>query len=95
MRQTRHSISLILKGFFLIFGLWPLCANAWTDDITETAYVNTVCELTPEAQCSWAILIDLEAPGVDSRVRKRRYRRSLPSEPYVRVSPHTAQALIS
>ncbi|MES9815694.1 MAG: pentapeptide repeat-containing protein [Candidatus Thiodiazotropha sp.] len=65
MRQTRHSISLILKGFFLIFGLWPLCANAWTDDITETAYVNTVCELTPEAQCSWAILIDLEAPGVD------------------------------
>src|SRR5205809_393096 len=26
------------------------------------------------------------------RVRERRYRRSLPSEPYMKVSPHTAQA---
>lgn len=40
-------------------------AIAWTDNITETAYVNTVCKLEPEAQCSWAILIDVKAPGID------------------------------
>ncbi|MEW8324719.1 MAG: pentapeptide repeat-containing protein [Candidatus Thiodiazotropha taylori] len=40
-------------------------AMAWTDHITETAYVNSICKLEPEAQCSWAILIDTKAPGVD------------------------------
>ncbi|MCG8068160.1 MAG: pentapeptide repeat-containing protein [Candidatus Thiodiazotropha taylori] len=42
-------------------------AMAWTDNITETAYVNSICKLEPEAQCSWAILIDTKAPGVDMR----------------------------
>ena len=42
----------------LLSCLWSLQTLAWTDNITETAYVNKVCELVPEAQCSWAILID-------------------------------------
>ena len=36
-------------------------------------------------------MMHLDAPGTH-RVRERRCRRSLPSEPYVRLSPHTAQA---
>ncbi|MCG7899896.1 MAG: pentapeptide repeat-containing protein [Candidatus Thiodiazotropha lotti] len=44
---------------------WVSQVMAWTDNITETAYVNSICKLEPEAQCSWAILIDTKAPGVD------------------------------
>ena len=47
--------------------LTGFCAQAfaWTENITESAYINKVCKLEPEAQCSWAILIDTKAPGVD------------------------------
>lgn len=48
-----------------LFSAFTTQSIAWTDNITETAYVNTVCRLQPEAQCSWAILIDTQAPGVD------------------------------
>ena len=40
-------------------------ASAWTDDIASLKDVNTVCKLEPEAQCSTAIRIGLNAPGVD------------------------------
>lgn len=61
MKRTFFNQTLIL---FLI-GSWHFPAMAWTENITESAYVNTVCKLEPEAQCSWAILIDVDAPGVD------------------------------
>ena len=54
------SIAMITVSVF-----WVTQTMAWTDNITETAYVNSICKLEPEAQCSWAILIDLTAPGVD------------------------------
>ncbi|MCP4487379.1 MAG: pentapeptide repeat-containing protein [Gammaproteobacteria bacterium] len=50
--------------FFLLLGFISQ-VSAWTDNITEGAHVNTVCKLEPEAQCSWAILVDVKAPGVD------------------------------
>ncbi|MBT2989194.1 MAG: pentapeptide repeat-containing protein [Candidatus Thiodiazotropha sp. (ex Ctena orbiculata)] len=65
MRQTEHPNPLLQACCFLVSCLWALQAGAWTDKITDDAHVNSVCELTPEAQCSWAILIDLQAPGVD------------------------------
>ncbi|MES9944231.1 MAG: pentapeptide repeat-containing protein [Candidatus Thiodiazotropha sp.] len=65
MHQTKQPNLLSLACLFLVSCLWLVEADAWTDKITETAYVNSVCQLTPEAQCSWAILIDVQAPGVD------------------------------
>ncbi|MCU7885257.1 MAG: pentapeptide repeat-containing protein [Candidatus Thiodiazotropha sp. (ex Lucinoma annulata)] len=64
--MSRLKYTNIIQSFiFTVFILWFTQAMAWTDNITETAYVNTICKLEPEAQCSWAILIDLQAPGVD------------------------------
>jgi len=40
-------------------------AIAWTDDVDSLKDINTVCKLEPEAQCSSAIRIGLNAPGVD------------------------------
>ena len=48
----------------ILFG-YSSQASAWTDNIKPTAHVNTVCKMEPEAQCSWAILTDIKAPGVD------------------------------
>ncbi|MEW8429582.1 MAG: hypothetical protein AB2615_07680, partial [Candidatus Thiodiazotropha sp.] len=60
MRQTTHPNPLFQACCLLVSCLWALQASAWTDRITDGAHVNSVCELTPEAQCSWAILIDLQ-----------------------------------
>ncbi|MCU7812929.1 MAG: pentapeptide repeat-containing protein [Candidatus Thiodiazotropha sp. (ex Notomyrtea botanica)] len=64
MRQLKRTLFNQILIIFLI-GAWHFPAMAWTENITETAYVNTVCKLEPEAQCSWAILIDVDAPGID------------------------------
>ena len=45
-------------------------ASAWTDDkqtLDKAKKVNTTCKFEPEAQCSWAVRIDAQAPGVDMR----------------------------
>ncbi|MBW9263356.1 MAG: pentapeptide repeat-containing protein [Candidatus Thiodiazotropha sp. (ex. Lucinisca nassula)] len=52
-------------AIFTITLFFTIQVMAWTDNITEAAYVNSICKLEPEAQCSWAILIDTKAPGVD------------------------------
>ncbi len=57
-------LNLLLIGLLLFAGSITV-ALAWTENIPETAYVNTVCKLEPESQCSWAILIDVEAQGLD------------------------------
>lgn len=44
---------------------YAVTANAWTDDISTLKDINTVCKLEPEAQCTSAIRIGLNAPGVD------------------------------
>lgn len=61
LKTLRTPFSL---AFVLLLG-FTTQSLAWTDNITETAYVNKVCKLEPEAQCSWAILIDTNAPGID------------------------------
>ncbi|MFW2438594.1 MAG: pentapeptide repeat-containing protein [Arenicellales bacterium] len=40
-------------------------ANAWIEDVTKLKDVNTLCKLEPEAQCTSAVRIGLNAPGVD------------------------------
>ena len=58
LKQILVLAAAVLAGF-------TMQAFAWTENITEAADVNRVCRLEPEAQCSWAILIDTKAPGVD------------------------------
>ena len=40
-------------------------AQAWTDDLDKLDDVNKVCKFEPGAQCSWAVRVGVEAPGVD------------------------------
>ena len=42
-------------------------ANSWTDDVEALPNINTLCKPEPEAQCTQAVRIGLEAPGVDWR----------------------------
>ena len=39
--------------------------QAWTKDIDKLKDVNTICTWEPEAQCSWAVRIGANQPGVD------------------------------
>ena len=41
-------------------------ANAWRSDIETSGPIeNTTCKFEPQAQCSWAVKIGAEIPGVD------------------------------
>ncbi len=40
-------------------------ARAWTEDLDKLDDVNHVCKFEPGAQCSWAVRVGVEAPGVD------------------------------
>ena len=40
-------------------------ANAWTDKIETLKDVNSICKLEPESQCTSAVRIGLQAPGID------------------------------
>ena len=54
-------------------------ALAWSDDIENLKDVNTVCKLEPEAQCTSAIRIELQAPGINmshSSMEKMRLDRA-------------------
>ena len=63
MKQiSANSLSLVcgLLAIFLFTGV-----HAWTDKIELLKDVNTLCKLEPESQCTSAIRIGLQAPGVD------------------------------
>ncbi len=38
---------------------------AWTEDVSTLKDINTLCKLEPDAQCSWAVRVGLQAPGID------------------------------
>jgi uncharacterized protein YjbI with pentapeptide repeats len=65
-RTFRHTI--LSLGSILLAGAITNAA-AWTepDKIMDTAYVNTTCKFEPEAQCSWAVRVGAQIPGVDMR----------------------------
>ncbi len=72
-RQTRTNaitatrnvvLPLLSVGLlFLLMVAWGAQAWAWSDKIKEDS--NTVCRLEPEAQCTQAVRIGLQAPGLD------------------------------
>lgn len=39
--------------------------SAWTDDVSKLQHVNTKCKLEPEAQCTQAVMINVQAAGAD------------------------------
>ena len=49
----------------VIASVYMMTASAWTDDLEQLGNVNTICKFEPEAQCSWAVRVNSEAPGVD------------------------------
>lgn len=40
-------------------------ASAWTNDLSKDASSPATCKLEPEAQCTQAVYIGLQAPGLD------------------------------
>ncbi|MEN8170779.1 MAG: pentapeptide repeat-containing protein [Pseudomonadota bacterium] len=44
---------------------YMMTVSAWTDDLDKLGNVNSICKLEPEAQCSWAVRVNVQAPGVD------------------------------
>lgn len=46
---------------FSIFGV----ANAWTDKVDKLADENSLCKFEPEAQCTSAVRVGVNAPGVN------------------------------
>lgn len=40
-------------------------AHAWTDDIEKLDDANSICKLEPESQCTSAVRVGLNAPGLD------------------------------
>ncbi len=59
-------IRTTILGVSLLFSLSYLSsAQAWTDDLEKLGNVNKICKFEPGAQCSWAVRVGVEAPGVD------------------------------
>ncbi len=46
-------------------GLAAPDAGAWSDKVSSADDANSICKLEPEAQCTQAIRIGLQAPGLD------------------------------
>ena len=63
MKRTIHSCVFLVLPILLY--CYITIANAWTDDVASLKDINTICKLEPEAQCTSAIRIGLNAPGVD------------------------------
>ena len=59
------SIKSCLVIFSCLMSGYSTVVNAWTDDIASIEDVNTLCKLEPEAQCTSAVRIGLNAPGID------------------------------
>lgn len=51
----------------LIFTFISHAALGWTDDIDSLPNINTLCKPEPEAQCTQAVRVGLQAPGVNWR----------------------------
>ena len=58
-RALRFGLStLLLSSSFTV-------AHAWTGDIDNLTDANTACKLEPGAQCTSAVRVGINAPGLD------------------------------
>ncbi len=49
----------------LITCLAPSQVSAWTDNLSSKQKGPRTCQLEPESQCTQAVFLDLDAPGLD------------------------------
>jgi uncharacterized protein YjbI with pentapeptide repeats len=59
--------ALFSASVVLIFAFVSQTALGWTDDIDSLPNINTLCKPEPEAQCTQAVRVGLQAPGVNWR----------------------------
>ena len=59
-----HSRLTAMLFSIILFPLAQL-TFAWTDDTDALPNINSLCKPEPEAQCTQAVRIGLQAPGVD------------------------------
>lgn len=64
MPSHRTFGAALLAASFLFVAPAP-DAGAWSDKITNADNANMVCKLEPASQCTSAVLMGLQAPGVD------------------------------
>ena len=67
MKQQRTD-NLIFSPIFIVAGLMAVfitSVHAWTKDIDTLDNANSLCKLEPAAQCTSAVRIGLQAPGID------------------------------
>lgn len=65
MTQNKIPHQLLSATLSLVVLLSTQQAVAWTDDTDALPNINTLCKPEPEAQCTQAVRIGLEAPGID------------------------------
>ena len=62
----KNKMSGIVRTAFVLFITgYMMTVSAWTDEVDTLGNVNSTCKLEPEAQCSWAVRVNVQAPGVD------------------------------
>jgi len=59
------SVKAWFVALFCLGGVFPTATYAWTDDLKSIKDVNSLCKLEPDAQCTQAVRIGLNAPGID------------------------------
>lgn len=60
--SIRKTLTLTVSA--LLLSTFAISASAWTDKPQEAAN-SAPCKLEPEAQCTQAVMIGLQAPGID------------------------------
>jgi len=65
MMKKRYRYIIFKVWMFVLAGCYVTVVNAWTDDVDSLKDLNTLCKVEPEAQCTSAVRVGLEAPGAD------------------------------
>ena len=65
MFHTRNELYIFRSVFTAALLLTTQLSVAWTNDTDTLPNINSLCKQEPEAQCTQAVRIGLEAPGVD------------------------------
>lgn len=67
MRYKNSRRALSSACVVLIFTFISQASLGWTDNIESLPDINTLCKPEPEAQCTQAVRVGLQAPGVNWR----------------------------
>ncbi len=65
MSETIHRPTLFSLMFLLFVFGYSSSGYSWTDNTNSLQDTNTLCKHEPEAQCTQAVRIGLQAPGLD------------------------------